>query len=244
MSNVSHPRLAIASHQLLSVLVESPTVEAFLDQVVRLAEAATPADACGITVGRGGQAVTVASSNDFAAQVDEIQYGADEGPCLDTLRGAGVVPVDDLAGERRWDNYRPHALAHGVGSSLSLPLRVDGQIVAALNLYSRTPQAFDSRIRQHAEALAAQCAAALTLALRQADQAQLQEQLGQAMASRAVIDQAIGILMAQQRCTAATAFDLLRRASQNRNRKLHDVAADIITNVTGQPPQPPRPFRP
>ena len=71
----------------------------------------------------------------------------------------------------------------------------------------------------------------------------MQQQLGEAMASRAIIDQAIGILMAQQRCNASTAFDLLRRASQNRNRKLRDVAVDIITNVSGGPPDPPVPFR-
>jgi hypothetical protein len=58
------------------------------------------------------------------------------------------------------------------------------------------------------------------------------------MVSSSIIDQAIGILMAQQRCTAAIAFDLLRRASQNRNRKLRDIAADIITKVSGAPPQP------
>lgn len=61
--------------------------------------------------------------------------------------------------------------------------------------------------------------------------------------SSSVIDQAVGILMGQQRCNAATAFDLLRQASQNRNRKLRDIAAEIITNVSGEPPQPRPRFR-
>ena len=63
------------------------------------------------------------------------------------------------------------------------------------------------------------------------------------MVSSSIIDQAIGILMGQQRCNATTAFDLLRQASQHRNRKLRDIAADIIANVSGQPPQPRRGFR-
>jgi AmiR/NasT family two-component response regulator len=71
---------------------------------------------------------------------------------------------------------------------------------------------------------------------------ELTAQLRAALASRAVIDQAIGILMAQQRCTAAQAFEILSIASQNRNAKLRRVAAGIITSLTGQPPQPP-PFR-
>jgi len=75
-------------------------------------------------------------------------------------------------------------------------------------------------------------------------QAQTQSQLAEAMVSSSVIDQAIGILMAQQRCTAADAFDLLRQASQNRNHKLRDIAAEIITKVSGAPPQPRPPFKP
>jgi GAF domain-containing protein len=230
--------------QLLAMLVDSPNLDAFLDQAVRLAaDVVTPSAACGITVRRDGHAFTVAVSDPLAAQVDEIQYGADEGPCLDTLRTGQVFQVDDLALDDRWDSYPPHAIAHGVVSSLSLPMRVDGQVVAVLNFYSGQPGAFEASARQHAETFAAQGAAALTLALRQAQQAQVQEQLGEAMASRSVIDQAIGILMAQQRCNAQTAFTVLRTASQHRNRKLRDIAADIILKVTGEPPRPPTAFK-
>jgi GAF domain-containing protein len=236
--------LTSAYRQLFGVLVESPNVDAFLDEVVRLAaEVVTPAAAGGITVRRDGRPFTVSSSDDLAAQVDETQYGADEGPCLDTLRTGIVNQVDDLSREERWDRYRPRAIAHGVVSSLSLPLAVDGHTVAALNLYSDQPAAFSGPVRQHAEAFAAQCGAALALALRQTHQAQVQQQLGEAMATRSIIDQAIGILMGQQRCNATTAFDLLRQASQHRNRKLRNIATDIITNVTGEPPHPPTDFK-
>jgi len=71
----------------------------------------------------------------------------------------------------------------------------------------------------------------------------LTAQLRAALTSRPVIDQAIGILMAQQHCTAGQAFKILSIASQNRNVKLRRVAADIITGLTGQPPQLPT-FRP
>jgi GAF domain-containing protein len=231
--------VASASGQLLGLLVEAPDLDAFLDKMVRLtAEVVTPAAACGITVRSDGQPFTAAASNDLAAQVDEIQYGADEGPCLDALRSGTVVQVDDLSQEERWSSYRPRATAHGVVSSLSLPLTVYGESLGALNLYSATPTAFAGPQREHAEAFAAQCAAALALSLRQVRQAQVQHQLAEAMVSRSVIDQAIGILMGQHRCTATTAFDLLRQASQHHNRKLRDIATDIITNVSGEPPQP------
>jgi GAF domain-containing protein len=229
--------------QLLDLLVESPTLDTFLDDMARLAAAVvTPTAACGITVRHDDRPFTVSASDHLAAQVDEIQYGADEGPCLDALRRGVLTQIDDLAEEHRWNRYRPHAIAHGVVSSLSLPLAVDGEPLGALNLYSAQRAAFNGAQRQHAEAFTAQCAAALAIILRQAQQAQVQQQLGEAMASRAIIDQAIGILMAQHRCTATTAFDLLRQASQHRNRKLRDLATAIITNISGEPPETPTPF--
>jgi GAF domain-containing protein len=227
-----------AAH-LLGLLVQSPDLDAFLTRLAHLAaEAVTPAAACGITVRRDGRPFSPAVSNDLAAQVDELQYVADEGPCLDALRSGTVIMVNDLTQEQRWNQYRPPATAHGVVSSLSLPLVVDGERLGALNLYSSTAAAFTGPIREQAEGFAGQATDALTVAMRHVRQAQLQEQLAQAMVSSSIIDQAIGILMAQQRCTATTAFDLLRQASQNRNRKLRDVAADLITRVSGAPPQP------
>lgn len=236
--------MGAAYGRLLTLLVDAPEIDAFLDDVVRLAaDVVKPARACGVTLRRDGEAVTVAASDPFALRVDEIQYGADEGPCLDSLRTGRFVPVDDLEAEERWDEYRPHALATGLRSSLSLPLAVAGRTAGALNLYSLEARAFDDDARAHAAAFAAQCAAALTVTIRMADQSRLHEQLAEAMASRSIIDQALGILMSQQRCTAAQAFDLLRQASQHRNRKLRDVAADLIANLTGQQPEPPPGFR-
>jgi putative methionine-R-sulfoxide reductase with GAF domain len=231
--------MASAYSQLLGLLVESPNIDAILEKAVDLAgEVVTPAAACGVTVRRGGQPFSAATSNPLAAQVDQLQYETGEGPCLQALRSGAVVQVDELSRDERWDRYRPPAVAHGVVSSLSLPLIVDGESLGALNLYSTAPAAFTGPQRSHAEAFAAQCAAALTVSLRQVRQVQVHSQLAEAMVSSSVIDQAVGILMGQQRCDAATAFDLLRQASQNRNRKLRDIAAEIITNVSGKPPQP------
>jgi GAF domain-containing protein len=246
---VSHPSsdptgLASATGQLLGLLVEAPDVDTLLDNMVHLAaDVVSPAAGCGLTVRRDGHPFSAATSNDLAAQVDEIQYGTDEGPCLEAMRGGIVLQVDDLTRDERWTSYRAHAIAYGVRSSLSLPLIVDGESLGALNLYSTTPAAFGGPQREKAEAFAAQASAALALSLRQVRQIEMQHQLAEAMVSSSVIDQAVGILMGQQRCTAGAAFDLLRQASQHRNRKLRDIAAEIITNVSGEPPQPRPGFR-
>jgi hypothetical protein len=81
----------------------------------------------------------------------------------------------------------------------------------------------------------------LIITIKDRDQ-QLAEQLQNALASRSLIDQAIGVLMAQERCDSQEAFELLKRHSQNNNRKLRDVAADVITRLTGHPPTAPAPF--
>ncbi|MFI7428770.1 GAF and ANTAR domain-containing protein [Micromonospora sp. NPDC049836] len=239
MSDTPAAHLASAYGQLLTLLADSPHVDVFLDQVVRVAvEVVAPAAACGLTVSRDGGAGTVSASGDLAAQADEIQYGADEGPCLHALRSGTVVEVVDLREDERWRGYREHALRLGILSSLSLPMTIDGETVGALNLYATDRAAFDEPARRHAVAFTDQATAALAVILRQADQALLHQQLTDAMASRSVIDQALGVLMGQQRCTAAEAFGLLRQASQHRNRKLRDVATEIIKQVSGASPQP------
>jgi GAF domain-containing protein len=239
VSEAAESHLASAYGRLLALLADAPHVDVFLDHVVRVAaEVVIPAVACGLTMRRDGGAFTVASSGDLAARGDEIQYGADEGPCLEALRRGHLVEVVDLREDGRWCRYREHALRLGIVSSLSLPMTVDGETVGALNLYATQPAAFTDTARRHAEAFTDQATGALTVILRQADQALLQQQLTDAMASRSVIDQALGVLMGQQRCTATEAFGLLRKASQHRNRKLRDVAAEIITQVSGESPQP------
>ena len=105
-------------------------------------------------------------------------------------------------------------------------------------MYSMWPDAFAEPDRGQLEMFAANAAGAVAVAVKLADQTQMSEDLHGALASRAVIDQATEIIMAQQRCGAAAAFDILRRASQNRNVKVRDLAAEIVSNVGGAPPEP------
>jgi GAF domain-containing protein len=238
-SDRSSPDLLQTFTALQSLLLTAQGIDDFLVQVAKLATGvAEPSVSCGITIRRQGQPLTVASSDGRAELLDETQYGAGAGPCLDALHSGAVVDVPELTADTRWSDYRHHAVDQGVRSSLSVPLTVDGCTVGALNLYGMHPHTFDQAARQHAETFATQAATALAIALRAAAQADDTAQLEQALASRTVIDQALGILMAQQRCNADDAFAVLRAHSQNNNRKLRDVAATLISRVTGQAPVP------
>ena len=225
-------------------VVEHEGTERVLAELAQLAaHVVEPPASLGITVSRNGQPFTVANSDGRAARVDETQYEVGEGPCLESLRTGAVVNVPDQGSDRRWGAYAQRASEHGVCSSLTLPLTVNRGTAGALNLYDfDRPHAFDQH-RQYAEIFAAQGSTALTLVMRQGLEMETHNQLEQALTSRTVIDQALGILMAQQRCTADEAFTLLREHSQNSNRKLHAVAAELVTRVSGQPPGEPRTFQ-
>lgn len=184
----------------------------------------------------------MAATSPEAAAVDEIQYGQDDGPCLQALRTGEVVEVTDMTTEDRWGDYPSHALHRGMHACLSLPLIVDGDSRGAMNLYAATAGACDERQRERALAFAAHAAAVLTIVTRHANQAELTGQLRAALAARTVIDQAIGVTIREMRCDADTAFAALRKASQMQNRKLRDVAQDVIRAVSGQPSRPGQPF--
>ena len=139
------PRLDTGSDdgELLALLASGGDLRSFLDDLVHLAARQVPgAEACGLTLTRGGTGVTVASTGPLAERADEGQYEVDTGPCLESMRTGTVVRVDDMATEDRWTPYPARAAELGVRSSLSLPLVVEGRNSGALNLYATEPRAF------------------------------------------------------------------------------------------------------
>ncbi|MGH3503969.1 MAG: GAF and ANTAR domain-containing protein [Nocardioidaceae bacterium] len=222
------------------LLVDNETLHEFLAGLA--GEAAYDVDgalSAGVTVQHAArQPITFGSSDAFASRLDEYQYTAGDGPCLHALRTGVTVEIDDANTEQRWAEYMARGVAEGVQASLSVPLLVRGQSLGALNLYARAPRAFTDADRANAARFAAQAAGALAVALRLAERTILAEQLKTALASRYLIDQALGILMERRHCDAHQAFGVLRQQSQHSNRKLRDIAIALITDTTGTPPQP------
>lgn len=235
---------ASPARELQDLLLSTEDVENFLAQLIGLAVASIGGDiSAGVTVERDGHPATVASSDERAAQYDEIQYGHDDGPCLTAMRANKMVLIDDLSQDQRFGSYRQRALALGVRSSLSLPLSGGQHTIGALNLYSRRTHAFGARAQSEAKRFTDEASRALNLAVRLAHHVEISDQLRTALTSRTVIDQTIGIIMGQNRCDADVAFGVLRTASQNRNVKLKVVAAEIITAVSSKAPLAAHPFQ-
>lgn len=175
------------------------------------------------------------ASSPTIRSIDEAQYEKAEGPCVEAIRTAGEVTVSLPIG--RWPAFARRAAEEGIASVSSLPLIAAEQTVGALNLYSTSERELGGDALMAGRALAAQAALVLTNAAALTLAELTNQQLREALQTRDMIGQAKGILMARQRIDPDGAFDILRRASQRTNRKLRDVAADIVNSFgdTGAP---------
>ena len=223
---------------LLALLAGGGDLNAFLGDLVHVAARQTPsADSCGLTLARDSGGVTVACTDQLAERADERQYQLDDGPCLQAMREGVVVRVADMTRDHRWGPYPELAAQVGVRSSLSIPLVVEERSRGALNFYSTEPGSFTERDEEVATRWAAQATGALAVALRIADGNDRAEQLLGGLDSRTTIGQAVGLVMAQERCRADEAFRLLTLASQRRNVKLREVAAGIVETFEAALPE-------
>jgi GAF domain-containing protein len=232
---VTEPSGELWAHhaELVGLLRAEETYQETLARVAQLACATIPGcDAGSVTLWREGHPYTVVSTDDLAQAIDEAQYETLEGPCLDASRYGEVYVIGDMTSEGRWPTFAGVAVARGARSSLSLPLTVRDQPIGALNLYSIEPQAFDGA-RDVGLLFAAQASVAIANARVYDASRALTTQLEEAMRSRAVIEQAKGIIMSEQRCGPDDAFELLRLASQRENVKLRDIATRIVELRSG-----------
>ena len=220
-------RVLHAATELAAILLEEESLDSILDKIAALAKRSiTGADEVSVTV-VGDRATSVAFTGKLAIEADERQYELGEGPCLDASRTNRTMQIEDFGSEERWPAYVPRAAAVGAGSSISVPLPIR-DADAALNVYATRPRAFDDDVVAEALTFATFAAAAVTNAEAYRKTAELAEQLDQAMANRAVIEQAKGIIMAEQGCSPDEAFEALRGASQRSNRKLRDIARALV----------------
>ena len=210
------------------------SVDQLNDYLVRVVHAVREhidgCDEVGITLLVDGRPSTVAYTTVATLDIDAVQYQLDEGPCLDAARLRTEVIASLAGGEAdvRWPRFAEAVRRDGVQSLMALPLLSGEECVGALNLYGRAAQAFQSFEASVARTAASRAADAI-VAVTALDGAQrLAGQLEQAMASRAVIEQAKGALMAVRGIDEHAAFEWLREISQTRNVKVRDLAGQVL----------------
>ena len=190
-------------------------------------------DMAGVTLVQGEKPTTVVFTEDEAPEIDRAQYATGRGPCVEAYRTGEILRIDDTLADDRWPEFAAAAAAHGVRSTLSLPLLTGDSILGALNLYSRATSVFDGN-EQIVAVFVAHAATSLANSHDYWAAQMLSEQLQEALESRAVIEQAKGILIAERGCDPDEAFGVLRARSQRENRKLRDVAGGIVLDAMGQ----------
>lgn len=233
----SDDRLAGALTELAGLLLDTDSFQAVMEQLAATAPRVVPGLlTAGITVAMAGRIITVATTDALGRLLDERQYDLDEGPCLESMRTNTIVDVPDMSTETRWGPYPAQIRALGVEATHSVPLSARDQVIGVLNLYADHTHAFDAPpVVEAAAQLATLITMAITATLRNYGDITVTDQLQQALASRSVIDQAIGILVGTQHCTPDEAFTILRGASQTRNVRLHQIAQDLVDRSSRQP---------
>jgi GAF domain-containing protein len=182
----------------------------------------------GISMTIDGKLGTYVFSDPEVIEIDYAQYESGEGPCVDAFRTGTVVLVESTIDAGPYPAFRNIAARHGVHSALAAPMTTGGDTIGALNLFAARERGFDEKAIADASAFAAQAAFVLANSKAYWDARNLSEHLTVAMASRAEIEQAKGIIMGATGIDPNQAFETLKQQSQHENIKLKDLASEIV----------------
>lgn len=210
-------------------------LEDLLTQVATYAVQAIPgADGAGLTLLEEDRADTIVATAPFVTEVDDIQYGMEQGPCISAAREGQTVMSDSLGGDPRWPRFGGRVARLGVHSVVSLPLITPDGVVGAMNVYAHDKNAFDDRAAELGQIFAAPAAIAVHNAHVLAQTRRLANKLQSALEVRGVIDRAVGIVMSRSGSTEHEALERLRSLSQHEHRKLAEVASQIVDEAVAR----------
>jgi GAF domain-containing protein len=217
------------SLRALSRLSAGLGLEGVLTGVASFAVRAIPrAEGAGLTLAEPDRSDTIVKSEPFVREIEDIQYGINEGPCVSAAATGHIMTSGYLSGDSRWPRFGGGVGRLGVHSVLALPLLTAGGVIGAINVYARPRDAFDDRAEHIGQLFAEPAAIAVQNAQILAQTQRLVGNLQAALTSRAVIDQAIGIIISRTGDTAEEAFDRIRRRSQAEHVKVAAIAQQII----------------
>ena len=219
------------------ILLSDEALDAVLELVVKVAPRAIGrTDAASVSFKGDERMETLRASTVTAVEADEAQYTARSGPCVEAME-TGERRNAIIRDHPEWAAFAAASIDRGFESILSMPLTVRGSTVGALNLYSNQRAAYPDDDVQAAALFAQQTSIVLANAATLATSATLNQQLQEALLSRDVIGMAKGILVAREGMSPDKAFDALRRLSQHTNRKLREIAVEVVESATNHTPE-------
>jgi len=225
---VTSESLVNTLQQLASVLQSHRTLGGALAGIVEAATVSVPGcDAGSVSLSIDGRPATAVASAKVSLELDLVQYDTDEGPCLTSFRTMETLRLDLREGAERFPHFARAAAARGVIAVLSVPATWGGEVVATLNLYSRSGP-FDESAVSVAAVLAAQVAIAVSRSPEFAAARAVLEEAQRDADDTAQVQLATGLLMVSQGCTSEQAEGLLREAAVHDEQTVLQIAQRII----------------
>lgn len=224
VGQMDHPVSSLSELHL-----EGQTMDSIMGHIGRFAVQSLEGwDAAAASLATGDKVATYGTTDERINPVDQAQYDANKGPCVDALKSGEIQYFDGTGDEPRWRVYAEAAADHDVYSTLSFPLKLKDEVIGALNFYSRERDAIRPGHREEGSLFAAQAAVAIANAQAYLAKDAKLGQLEEGLQTRTMIGQATGLLMAQEGLTSDEAFQKLVYVSQNSNVKLREIAQRYV----------------
>jgi GAF domain-containing protein len=225
---VSSEDLVNTLQQLAVVLQTQRTLGAALAGIAEASTVSVPGcDAASIAISIAGRPATAAVTARVALELDMVQYDTDDGPCLTAFRSMSTIRVDLVDQRDAFPHFSEAARRKGFRGVLSVPATWGDEVVATLNLYSRSGP-FDESAELIAAVLGAQVAIAVSRSPEFAAARGVVEQAQRDADDDADVNVATGLLMVSQSCTAEQAEGLIRQAADDDDRTIVQIAQRII----------------
>jgi GAF domain-containing protein len=217
---------------LADTLVDDFDVIDLLMVLSRKCVEALDVDEAGVMLGDGrGHLHVAAASSERARLLELFELQNDEGPCLDCFRLGAPVASNDLADPGTpWPMFAREAMDVGFHAARALPMRLRGQVIGALNLFSVRPAALPDEDERVAQAFADIATIAILQEWQFREQVRVAEQLQIALESRVVIEQAKGVIAERLGVDVEIAFAKLRKAARDHNRRLSELAREVVVS--------------
>ena len=190
----------------------------------------------------GGELQVVASSSDAMRGLELFELQANEGPCVDCfVSGEPIVNLELSAVDDRWPRFARRAVADGFNSVHALPMHLRSATVGALNMFRTAPGSLHTDDVLVAQALADVATIAIIQHQASVGAAVLNSQLGEALNSRIIIEQAKGKVSEASGLDMDRSFQRIRNHARNHNLRLTELARSIAegsTSIIGLDPLP------
>jgi GAF domain-containing protein len=207
-------------------------VEEAMHQVVHTTHAIFAVDGAGLMLADADHhLLNAAVSDDRMKHLEELQIRHQEGPCISAFEDKQLVRAEDLAQEIRWPSFSPHAVARGVGAVLASPIPYNQDAVGVVAVMSEQRRPWSAEAELALLAFTDLAALLIATMLMGEQQTELAAQLQSALNSRAIIEQAKGVLIERQGLSAHAAYQQLRAQARSERRKLAAVSAELVRSA-------------